>query len=937
MKKLLTLFTLLAMFSFAGCESLGDGDVVGGSYSINGAIQKGPFVQGSNITIQPLNNKLKPIGQMYTTQTTNDAGMFEMDDVNSKYAEIIATGYYFDEVEGKISSGMLTLRSIADLKDGAQTNVNLLTTLTYNRIKNLVTKEGKKIAEAQSQAEKELYTTLGIPEELQPNVSCGAMSISNDGEGDGLLLAISVVLQHGRSVGELSEFLAQLSTDLADDGNISTQLLNKLTVINNNGSIDGVSSYSQLAESVRGNLSNRYYELGITISLPTITSYLALFDDVDNNGIWDGKEFAILEYNHIDLPLSATEFVLPLLSDINKCDISVEKDIDWVSLSINDNTCTVSVSANYTNSGRSATIILKDKKSDDALLFSIFQSCSQSIITYTYNPSQSNGKITIIASEESVGQVASNGNGAIFFDNSPSIIYSVSGKITTISFPESVVTIKNNAFQDCTSIQSVNLGIKTTTIEDSAFCDCSELENINIPESVTTIGDRAFYGCSKLKNITIHERITSVGANAFYGCIGTLTINSKIIETDFDSYSSPFIHLTFSSIVFGENITKIGDMALYDCPNLTSITIPNRVTSLGKGFLALTGLTNITIPESVSHIGESAFSNCQNLERFDSTFASDDGRCLIVDGVLTSFAPAGLTEYTIPDGITAIGEGVFTENTLSRIDIPNGVTSIGAYAFYCCNNLTRIDIPASVTQIGEGAFIEYNGLMREIHISDLTAWININFYSTPFYAHNLYLNGELVTEVIIPEGITTIKGLVFSYCTNITKISCPDSVTTIGGGAFDGCSSLASITIPDSVTEIGGGAFNGCSSLVSITIPGGVTEIGWGAFMYCTSLESVTISEGVTSIGDLVFDGCTSLTSITIPDSVTSIGEYAFYGCSSLAEVYCKPTTPPIGGNFMFYDNASGRKIYVPTESVDAYKTANYWSDYKSYIYGYDF
>ena len=164
-----------------------------------------------------------------------------------------------------------------------------------------------------------------------------------------------------------------------------------------------------------------------------------------------------------------------------------------------------------------------------------------------------------------------------------------------------------------------------------------------------------------------------------------------------------------------------------------------------------------------------------------------------------------------------------------------------------------------------------------------------------------------------------------------------DAVTMIGGYAFLDRTSLASITIPDSVTSIGYNAFSGCSSLTSITIPDSVTSIGDHAFSSCSSLTSVTIGSGVTSIGEWAFYGCSSLTSVTIPDSVTSIGVYAFSDCSSLTSVYCEPTTPPSGGSGMFLTNASGRKIYVPTESVDAYKAAMYWHDYADYIEGYDF
>ena len=162
-------------------------------------------------------------------------------------------------------------------------------------------------------------------------------------------------------------------------------------------------------------------------------------------------------------------------------------------------------------------------------------------------------------------------------------------------------------------------------------------------------------------------------------------------------------------------------------------------------------------------------------------------------------------------------------------------------------------------------------------------------------------------------------------------------VTTIGEGAFEYCSRLTSVTIQDSVTSIGECAFSDCSRLTSVTIPDSVTSIGDSAFRGCSSLTSVTIPDSVTTIGEGAFEYCSRLTSVTIPDSVTSIGDSAFRGCSRLTSVYCKATTPPSGGSTMFTSNASGRKIYVPTESVEAYKSASYWKDYANAIVGYNF
>ena len=255
----------------------------------------------------------------------------------------------------------------------------------------------------------------------------------------------------------------------------------------------------------------------------------------------------------------------------------------------------------------------------------------------------------------------------------------------------------------------------------------------------------------------------------------------------------------------------------------------------------------------------------------------------------------------------------------------------------------------------------------------------------------MHIFGANLTSNIYKDGkgVLTFDGIVdkigdgaFQGCMTLASITIPDSVNEIGDGAFHSCVSLTGITIPEGVTEIGNDAFAKCyftaekfinnSSLdsadngywgawvceiiqddglcidgstavycrpnaTSVTIPDSVTEIGSAAFLGCVTLTSVTIPEGVTEIGSQAFSVCTSLTSVTIPASVTSVSYLAFAYCSSLKEVYCKPTTPPTGDDLMFYDNASGRKIYVPTKSVDAYKSAECWSDYADYIEGYDF
>ena len=167
---------------------------------------------------------------------------------------------------------------------------------------------------------------------------------------------------------------------------------------------------------------------------------------------------------------------------------------------------------------------------------------------------------------------------------------------------------------------------------------------------------------------------------------------------------------------------------------------------------------------------------------------------------------------------------------------------------------------------------------------------------------------------------------------DITSIVIPNNVTSIGDYIFYQCAGLTSINIPSGVTSIGLDAFYGCTGLTSINIPSGVTTISQGAFSNCTGLTSVTIPNSVTSIGNYGFSLCTSLASVTIGTGVTSIGYSAFTQCSSLTSVTIEATTPPTLDSNAFDYNASGRKIYVPSGSVETYKAASGWSRYASAI-----
>lgn len=191
-----------------------------------------------------------------------------------------------------------------------------------------------------------------------------------------------------------------------------------------------------------------------------------------------------------------------------------------------------------------------------------------------------------------------------------------------------------------------------------------------------------------------------------------------------------------------------------------------------------------------------------------------------------------------------------------------------------------------------------------------------------------------VKAVRLGDGITSIGANAFVYCSSLASITIPSGVTSIGAYVFASCYFLASVTIPSGVTSIANNAFDYCTSLASIAIPSGVTSIEDNAINTCYGLASLTIPSGVTSIRNSVFGNCYGLASLTIPSGVTSIGKSAFAGCYGISKYHVKPTIPPTLGTNVFSNIVSDCKIYVPAESLEAYKTASGWSDYASMMVG---
>ena len=396
--------------------------------------------------------------------------------------------------------------------------------------------------------------------------------------------------------------------------------------------------------------------------------------------------------------------------------------------------------------------------------------------------------------------------------------------------------------------------------------------------------------------------------------------------------SEPEIHIAaIASNGWKATITRITERTGYitvNAPNpLTTdpiiVFVSDANTTIMRNLTFVDGVTTIateayaiTNEETTLNVGVST-----NLD-YTVNIPASASSWISLDGITTR---ATLRDDTIK---LSIKENKSTASRTATIQLVCDDTEVGTIAIY-----------------QQGIKVAYNELIYTSSDGKVVTPYQTNGFNANIVS-NTYSNGRGL--IIFDKDIETIGEYAFYNCTKLTDIKIPDSVTeireyafyscslseinlsnyvkTIGDSAFQNCDNLTSVIIPDSVTSLGNSFLSSCSKLTSVTIPDSITSLGNSFLSSCSKLTSITLPNSITTIGNSFLHGCSSLISITLPASITSFGTYAFFNCTGLKIMYCKPATPPtVGASYAFGNCDSGLVIYVPEESVDAYKSTNVW------------
>ena len=439
-----------------------------------------------------------------------------------------------------------------------------------------------------------------------------------------------------------------------------------------------------------------------------------------------------------------------------------------------------------------------------------------------------------------------------------------------ITIPRGVVRLGDSAFQYCTGLTEVTLQCHINRLPLQLFHGCSSLSEVTLPDNLTEIGMNAFGECTSLEQIRFPSALHSIGTAAFQGCTA------------------------LTGVTLPEELRVLDDMAFEGCVSLTEMTLPDGMNRIGAHALSgCSNITTVTVPKGVKQAEPSAFEGMDGLT--DLYFRGTEAQWSTVGYHL----PAGVQvhcriselEYTLSaDGTYYIvtGLGAYDSTTVvipdTYRDLP--VREIGKSAFSAEDIITELHLGRNVDRI-ENCNFYLGGDLESVWVHDIEQWFRIDFSGGRCqYSHSavLYVGGEALTHLIVPDTVTEIPNFAFTWCSTLESVTVGEQVTRIGSSAFGYCTALQTVTFNGTVEEIGDFAFSGCTALTTVTLPDTVKRIGDYSFRQCSSLRVLHIGNGVESIGEGTFMNCTSLAQILLPAPLTYIGKYAFRGCTALTD-----------------------------------------------------
>ena len=530
--------------------------------------------------------------------------------------------------------------------------------------------------------------------------------------------------------------------------------------------------------------------------------------------------------------------------------------------------------------------------------------------------------------------------------------------LETVTFEGGCTSIGNNAFMNCKSLESFALPSGLSSLGTQVFRYCTSLASVSFPTnaSFTTIPASCFDGCTNLASTSIPANVTSIQNGAFSNC-GFTSLPEGWGRTGIVYGTNVFQNCLITSITFpdgwtkvpnnfcsdmklleevnfGSGITTIGDYAFSGCTALEDVTLSPVLSTIQiYAFKDCTSLSSLTLPATMTSIGNYAFIGCcfTSLPSGWDNPAISYGQRVFENCPITSITFPGtwtrvpaffcggmklLETVVISPGVTVVDNSAFSGcSKLSSVTLPEGLTTLVQYAFYQCTSLTSISLPSTLATIGARAFQE----------SGLTA-LPSGLHNGISFADYVFANTKM-TDITIPDGMTSIPLHMFSGCKSLTRVDLND-VTTLENFAFNGCSALATL-VADNLETLG--QYSLQDTRLSTVNLQNATSFGQGCFYNCTSLTSATLPAAVT-LGNQVFYGNNNLSTVDIGSGITSIGNDCFRGCTSLTSLTVRATAVPSLNTTLSGSGAFNPTIYVPAAAVEDYKAAAVWSNYAERI-----